>query len=143
MSSTERQAERQPELPAELGPANARPLRVLLADDTACVRRLVEHAFGRAGVELSMVADGVEAVRAARSAAFDVMVFDMEMPRLGGAEALRALRTFDVRTPAIAFTGSEPDAVRQRLKAAGFADVVQKSADYNELLRRCYALAAA
>lgn len=91
-----------------------------------------------------MATDGVEAVRAGRDPGFfDVMIFDIEMPRFGGAEALRALRTLEIDTPAIAFTGSDSDEARRELLAAGFADVVAKGANYDALVERCYALAAA
>jgi CheY-like chemotaxis protein/nitrogen-specific signal transduction histidine kinase len=66
--------------------------RVLLAEDHAVNRRVVELIFGAAGVEPICVENGVQAVETARSAAFDLILMDLQMPEMDGLTAIRAIR---------------------------------------------------
>jgi PAS domain S-box-containing protein len=74
-----------------LGPAG-RPLRVLLAEDHAVNRRVVELILGAAGVELTAVENGQLAVEAAAREDFDLILMDMQMPVMDGLTAIRAIR---------------------------------------------------
>ena len=67
-------------------------LRVLLAEDHAINRQVVEMMLGGTGVELSCVENGQEAVEAVAAEAFDVVLMDMQMPVMDGMDALRAIR---------------------------------------------------
>lgn len=78
---------------AELGtPAN--PVRVLIVDDSAVVRRLVEELLGEvAGVEVvGTAANGQIALRKIDRLKPDVVTLDIEMPVMDGMDTLRALR---------------------------------------------------
>lgn len=86
--------------PAEMPPAEAPPngppappLRVLVADDEAHLRRHVQTLLGRApGVEMVGTAeDGVEAVDAIRRLAPDVVFLDVQMPGMSGLDVVRAV----------------------------------------------------
>jgi signal transduction histidine kinase/AmiR/NasT family two-component response regulator len=99
-------------------------LRVLLADDHAINRRVVELILGGAGAQMVSVADGAEAVAAFAAGAFDVVLMDMQMPVMDGLTAIREIRAMEAarrlpRTPIIGLTANVmPDQV-QALKAAG------------------------
>ena len=67
-------------------------LRVLLAEDHPVNRRVVELILGAAGVALTCVENGAEAVDAAAHAQFDLILMDMQMPVMGGLEAIRLIR---------------------------------------------------
>jgi CheY-like chemotaxis protein len=80
----------QPATPPALTPT-ARAT-VLLAEDDRSARRYFEIILQRAGYEVIVAADGVEAMKAALSGAVDVVVTDAVMPHLGGHELCRFLR---------------------------------------------------
>jgi len=67
--------------------------RVLLAEDHMINRRVVELILGAAGVDLTCVENGVEAVEAAGREAFDLILMDMQMPEMDGLTAIRAIRS--------------------------------------------------
>jgi chemosensory pili system protein ChpA (sensor histidine kinase/response regulator) len=67
--------------------------RVLLVDDSISVRRFVGQMLEKAGFEVTTAADGADAIaRVGAGAAFDVVVTDLEMPRVNGYELIDDLR---------------------------------------------------
>ena len=71
-------------------------LRVLVADDHATNRKVVELILTGAGAETTCVEDGAQAIEAFRAGAFDLVLMDMQMPVLDGLSAVRAIRTWEV-----------------------------------------------
>ena len=71
------------------------PLRVLLAEDHPTNRRVVEIILAGQGANLTAVDDGLEAVAAFAPGAFDVVLMDMQMPRMDGLAATRAIRLME------------------------------------------------
>jgi chemosensory pili system protein ChpA (sensor histidine kinase/response regulator) len=66
--------------------------RVLLVDDSISVRRFVGQMLDKAGFEVTTAADGAEAIQRLGAAVFDVVVTDLEMPRVNGYELIDDLR---------------------------------------------------
>ncbi len=79
---------------AEGDAATAPPVRVLLVDDEPEVRALLKRALARAeGLDVvGEASDGAEALRIAGGLAPDLVVLDLNMPGMGGEEALPLLR---------------------------------------------------
>jgi PAS domain S-box-containing protein len=69
-----------------------RPLRVLLADDTMSNRLLFRSFLERLGCEVEEACDGQDALERFTRLECDLVLLDVEMPRLGGFEAARAMR---------------------------------------------------
>ncbi|OGQ89254.1 MAG: hypothetical protein A2289_07830 [Deltaproteobacteria bacterium RIFOXYA12_FULL_58_15] len=65
---------------------------ILLADDEQGFRDLFHFIFEPLGYEVVTVRDGQEALDAVRGRHFDLVILDVHMPRMGGPEALSALR---------------------------------------------------
>lgn len=78
---------------------------ILLVDDEPRVRAVTSTLLGRLGHEVVEANDGVEALALAAVRPPDLVVTDLVMPRLGGAELIRALRDGRPRLPAIVMTG--------------------------------------
>jgi signal transduction histidine kinase/ActR/RegA family two-component response regulator len=103
---------------------DALPTRILVAEDHAVNRRVVELIFEGLGVELTMAEDGVEAVERFERQAFDLVLMDMQMPRLDGLEAIAAIRALErragaPRTPVIMLTANALPEHQAAGKAAG------------------------
>ena len=77
--------------PATLSHGEREP-RVLLAEDHAINRKVVELLLGQVGVDLVCVENGAEAVDAAAAGSFDLILMDMQMPVMDGLTAIRAIR---------------------------------------------------
>ncbi len=88
-----------------------RPAKVLLVEDHAVNRAVVELLLAPLGVELVMARDGQEGVDAFEDARFDLVLMDMQMPRLDGLAATRRLRDIEARrgegrTPIVMLTAN-------------------------------------
>lgn len=100
--------------------------RVLVAEDVEHLRSLVELYMRKLGVECRTVGNGFEAVEAALSAEFDVLLVDMEMPVMDGFEAVRVLRERGYQRPIIALTAHQDDLEIERAKREGCNSVLNK-----------------
>jgi two-component system chemotaxis response regulator CheB len=115
-----------------------RPIRVLAADDSAVMRGIMRnlfaaHAEDRSSelprMELCGVArDGVECLEAVNELRPDVLVLDLEMPRLNGLEVLERLRTENAALPVIMCSAHTEHGARSTLEALarGASDYVMK-----------------
>jgi CheY-like chemotaxis protein len=101
--------------------------RVLVVDDFPPVRQLFGRYLTLAGMEPSFAADGVEGLMAARASRPDLVLCDLEMPRMDGIALCAALRADAAtrRLPIVAVTGSGEDAARAAM-AAGCDAVLPK-----------------
>lgn len=112
-------------------------LRVLMADDAMANRELVTAIMGGLGVALDTVCDGAEAVEAARSGSYDLILMDVHMPVMDGLAATRTIRAMGdavAQTPIVALTANvQPDHVKRCL-AAGMDGHVGKPIQLSELL---------
>lgn len=106
--------------------------RVLIMDDEDAVRALLGRMLTRAGYDVAQAADGTEAIELyqhafASAAPFDVVILDLTVPGgMGGIETLRALREIDPQVRAIVSSGYSTDATMSDLETHGFAAVVPK-----------------
>ena len=112
-------------------------IRVLVADDHLVVRRGVRALLAtEPGIEVvGEAADGVEAVRAAAALAPDVVLLDLEMPRLDGVEALRRVLAERPGTRVLVLTSfATDDKVFPAIKA-GALGYLLKDSDPDDLAR--------
>lgn len=97
---------------------------ILIVDDEANIRGALHHWFEMRGFEAHSAADGIEAVSLCEAKCFDVITMDLEMPRMGGLEALIEIRKVHPAVPVLIVTGFARDA--QRALNAGAAKVLTK-----------------
>ena len=79
---------------------------MLIVDDEESLVRLFSRLLGAAGYEVSTRADGKAAVELLASTKFDVIVSDIDMPRMNGIRLLEAVRQHDLDVPVILMTGA-------------------------------------
>ncbi len=112
-------------------------LRILLAEDVAENQLLVTILLEEMGHHITVVSDGNDAVAAVQRERFDLILMDLQMPRMGGLEATRAVREKEAklggRTPIIALTAHAMKGDRDRCLAAGMDDYLSKPIQRNEL----------
>jgi signal transduction histidine kinase len=77
---------------------DARPLRVLAAEDNATNQLVLRTIMQTFGVDLTLVADGRQAVEAWASREFDLILMDIQMPVMDGVAATRAIREAETLT---------------------------------------------
>jgi two-component system chemotaxis response regulator CheY len=98
-------------------------LRVLLVDDSRVMRKMILRVLRmcRDDTEVVEAEDGAEALRVWRPDAFDLYVFDINMPGLNGLMLLQALREREAprRSPAIMVSTGCSDARRRQLDELG------------------------
>jgi two-component system response regulator MprA len=114
--------------------------RVLVVDDDKAVRESLRRSLEFNGYDVSLAADGAEALATLGSAHPDVVVMDVMMPRLDGIETTRALRATGNDIPILVLTAR--DAVGDRVEGldAGADDYLTKPFALQELLARLRAL---
>ena len=109
--------------------ALGRPLRVLIAEDDATNRMVVVKMLQEFNAETRIATDGVQAVRAASEADYDLILMDVRMPEMDGLAATRAIRSRDGRLatlPIIALTANAfPEDVKL-CREAGMTDFLAK-----------------
>ena len=107
--------------------------RVLVAEDNANLRDLVEPYLHELGLECQLVGDGFEAVDAALAGRFDVVLMDLEMPVMDGFEATHVLRERGYQTPIIALTAHRDGLEIERARHEGCNDVLKKPVTIEKL----------
>jgi two-component system KDP operon response regulator KdpE len=109
--------------------------RILVIDDEAQIRRLLEIALSNRDWEVFLAPTGLEGLEAARGAKPDVVLLDLNLPDMSGADALARLRSWSsVPVVVISVRDSERDIVS--LLNAGADDYVVKPFYTDELIAR-------
>ncbi|UPT75568.1 MAG: response regulator transcription factor [Elusimicrobiota bacterium] len=113
----------------------ARPIRVLLADDHPLVRLGVQAQLARhPGIRVvAEAADGEQAVRLALALKPDIVLLDVDMPKLGGLDAARRIRKSVPACRVIILSMHEDSVYVRQAVAAGAKGYVQKDAPLDEL----------
>ncbi|MFN4098435.1 MAG: response regulator [Pararhodobacter sp.] len=105
--------------------------RVLVADDNRTNRKILQAMLGRMGADVTLCEDGPEALAHWRQGAFDMLLLDINMPKMAGTEVIRRIRSQEIRqgaapVPAIAVTANaRPEQVAQ-YRLSGFDGCVPK-----------------
>lgn len=115
--------------------------RVLLAEDGADNRLLIRGILGQWGLEVAVVEDGEEAVAAAlksreHGTPFDLILMDMQMPRLDGYAATAQLRSAGWEGPVLALTANAMATDRQLCLDSGCNDYATKPIQRSQLFRQ-------
>ena len=114
---------------AEAAPAKPRRPHILVVDDNDTNRMVAEALVEMFDCTSESARDGVEAVEAVKTRAYDLILMDIKMPRLSGVEAtveIRAMAGPVARTPIVALTANTDRGDIRTYFEAGMNDVVEK-----------------
>jgi DNA-binding response OmpR family regulator len=116
--------------------------RVLLADDDPGLRRLIGTTLGTENFDLLQAVDGEEALEIARQQHPELVLLDVNMPKLDGFEVCRHLKSAPETAgiKVVMLTARAADADRARGREAGADDYFIKPFSPIQLLNKVYAL---
>jgi len=113
-------------------------ITVMIVDDSVSVRRITAKILNAAGMETILCRDGVDALETLQRLpnAPDLVLLDVEMPRMDGYELLSTLRSqSDYETlPVVMVTSRSGDKHRNKAESLGATDYLVKPYDEDELI---------
>ncbi|MGA2287850.1 response regulator transcription factor [Bradyrhizobium sp.] len=120
--------------------------RVLVVDDSSLVRLYYRSALEKAGFQVEQAINGIEAMEKVLSEPFDLVIVDVNMPRMDGFSFLRTLRSADAdaaTVPALMISTESETQDAAEAKAAGANFYLVKPVAEAELVRHVCVLTGA
>ncbi len=102
---------------------------LLLVEDYLTNRQVALHHLESLGYSVETAEDGIQALEKCATRSYDLILMDLQMPRMGGSEANQKLKLGDglnSNTPVIALTANAEQDIVAVCKSEGFADVILK-----------------
>ncbi|MFC4871388.1 response regulator [Negadavirga shengliensis] len=112
--------------------------KVLIVDDNALNRKVFENIIGH-NYFFDTAADGIEAIEKLREEKYDVILMDIQMPRLDGISTLKIIREEEITNiPIIAISAYSDQGDREYFLSTGFDDFIAKPVKPKDLLETIY-----
>ena len=109
--------------------------KILVVEDEPALQETLKYNLERAGYEVEVVGDGVEALETARSEPPDLILMDIMLPGMDGVEVTRILR-HEISTPIIMLTAKDDEIDRVIGLEIGADDYLTKPFSMRELMAR-------
>ena len=109
---------------------------ILVVDDEQISREGVSEVLADEGYEVVVAADGHEAITLLASFQPDLVLTDLQMPRLNEVEVLRHVKHVAPSTPVIIFTSHALIDAQREAQRLGVQDYLNKPLDFDEMIRR-------
>jgi len=110
------------------------PLRVLVVDDDSQIRRTLRGVLEDEGHHVAEAADGAQALDVLEQRGFDAVLLDVNMPTMGGLEALMMIREHAPTTAVIMVSGESTISTAVKALKRGAFDFIEKPVDPEHLL---------
>ncbi len=109
---------------------------IMTVDDTASMRQMISFTLNSAGHDVIQARDGEEAIKAAKDKKMDLLIVDVNMPKMNGIELVKQLRAMqDYKfTPILMLTTESQNTKRQEGKTAGATGWIVKPFNPEQLL---------
>lgn len=108
-------------------------LRVLYIDDDEMALTITQIQLMRAGIDVEVTSDALEAVGIMASQGLDLILLDSVMPTIDGVEFLQLMRSLQIELPVVFLTGHGVEELRAAVREFTVLDVLDKQADRMEL----------
>jgi CheY-like chemotaxis protein len=106
--------------------------RILLVDDEPLVRKLISLYLVAAGYVVRTAVDGLDAIGKLRAGPMDLIISDLNMPRMSGAELLKVVRRRFLQIPVIVISGDTADEMPEGVAADAYCH--KNGVDFDHLL---------
>ncbi|MEJ5259991.1 MAG: response regulator [Anaerohalosphaeraceae bacterium] len=106
---------------------------VLVVEDNPSNQILISMLLKKMGLEVTLANDGLEGVQEARRQKYDVILMDMQMPRMNGYDATQTLRSEGCMTPIVAVTANAMKGDEEKCLQAGCDAYLSKPIDRKKL----------
>jgi CheY-like chemotaxis protein len=121
-------------------------VRILVVDDDAVMRNIFSLMLQRAGFDVDAAADGLVGVEMWEHADYDLVLMDVQMPRMNGFEATHSIREMEQsrggHTPIVAVTAFALANDKEKCLAAGMDAYLSKPIDFKKCIDLVQSLSA-
>ena len=114
--------------------------KILIVDDEAKIREMIEKYARHEGFETAQASDGMEAVEMCENNSYDLIVMDIMMPNLDGFSAVKEIHQFNPAVPVIMLSALGEEYDRIHGFDIGVDDYVVKPFSSKELMMRIHAI---
>ena len=113
--------------------------RILIAEDNIVNQNVLLGILKKLGLSADVAANGADAVKALETHPYDLVLMDVQMPKMDGRQATRIIRdlksgVLSHRVPIVAITAHAMDSDREECMAAGMDDYIAKPVDLGALI---------
>ncbi|WP_209399842.1 response regulator [Pseudozobellia sp. WGM2] len=108
--------------------------RVLIVDDNRINQKVTQKTLEKYRIKSSLADDGSEAISMCKTNHFDLVLMDINMPKMNGTEAARHIRKFNKDLPIIALTAVELDENKTEILNSGINDIIHKPYNLSKFL---------
>ncbi len=110
--------------------------RMLIADDQDGIRTMLAQVFTNMGVDVDSAQDGISAWEFLERERYDLVLLDMNMPRMLGHEVLRRMREEKLETPVMIMTAFGEEAVIEEVRRLGIIAQFEKPFDIYGMIEK-------
>ncbi|WP_296623135.1 response regulator [Marivirga sp.] len=112
--------------------------KVLIAEDSSVIQNLTKKILMMQNYSIHSAKNGEQVLKALESDSFDIILMDINMPKMDGMECTRAIRALDDKEksaiPIIAITGNAKNYSIKDFKEAGINEYLQKPLNFDQLV---------
>jgi CheY-like chemotaxis protein len=95
---------------------------------------MIQRFLSQAGATVSLASDGESGIESATKGTYDVVLMDIQMPKMDGYEATKALRARGFEKPIVALTAHALKGEREKCLEAGCSDYMTKPVNRQNLI---------
>jgi two-component system response regulator (stage 0 sporulation protein F) len=110
--------------------------RMLIADDQDGIRTMLAQVFTNMGVDVDTAQDGIKAWEFLEREQYDLVLLDMNMPRMFGHEVLRRMREQELETPVMIMTAFGEETVIDEVRRLGITAQFEKPFDIYGMIEK-------
>ncbi|WP_430409064.1 response regulator [Kordia sp.] len=105
---------------------------ILVVDDNKINRVVTKRILMSKGYQCDVAEDGFQALEKVKNNSYNLILMDINMPKINGIETTKQIRTLQIETPIIALTAVEEDQIKDQIYDAGMNDFIIKPYDIEE-----------
>lgn len=112
------------------------PLNILVAEDNKINQLLIKKILSNLGYQIQIAENGIEALEACRNNDFDLVLMDIQMPKMDGIEATKQILKSDHQNKPliVALTANTTEGIKETCLAAGMTDYMSKPLNIETLV---------